>query len=200
MKIFILFISLLSLAYSADAQGRFGRAKINGSKVDAISKDFSSDAASVEAAFVQMMKDKGYSSRNYKGYLFFDDVTMPDISTGSRQFYFKSERKNSKTSTATLLIAKGDKNFLSVLNESDEMRKGETMLDALTPSIETFQSNADILAQEEVVKTENGKISKLKNEADDLDRKMKRLQQDIEKQQSVIDKEQGKLEDLKKKG
>lgn len=176
---------------------------------------YSQDVA--EGTILSKLKEIGYQPET-KGSLFwkqnkvngfyaFKGVTLRGDNPQVVDLYFKVDRRGSKKdnqSVMYLLTSKGSENFVNDASDVAAYTAAQNFLNGFTSETATYKHTLDVQAQEDVVKKAEKKLSDLQNDEQDLNKKIAKLQDDLQKnksnqtsQQSTIEAERKKLEDLK---
>ena len=143
-----------------------------------------------------------------KGFRVYKDAMICDISPSRYDYVINVGRKSKKESEAAvlyLIVMKDNANALSRMN-TEELGNAKTFLTKLVPDIEEANLELQITAQEEVVVKAEKKLNTLQSDKDDMERKIRKLQDDIkeneknqEKQTSEIENQRKALDTLKNK-
>jgi hypothetical protein len=139
------------------------------------------------------------------GYYTFKDVHLDGLGH-TVDLYFKVDQKSRKTkdeSVIYMLVGRGENYFISSSDEKvyDAAKK---FMNGFTDQAAAFKLDLDIKNQEDVVKSSEKKLEKLKDNEKDMLKKIDQLQKDLKKngedqktQEKTIEDEKKKLEDLK---
>ena len=121
--------------------------------------------------------------------------------------YFKVERKSRKQADQSiiyLLLSKDNESFISSNDDEDTYTAAKRFLNGFVEQSALYKLDLDIKNQEDIVKEAEKKMNKLKDQEENLNRKIEELQNDLKKnredqkkQQATIEVEQLKLSDLK---
>lgn len=143
------------------------------------------------------------------GYYAFKGVVLkPDSGTNVlTDLYFKVDRRGRKKdnqSVMYLLTSKGSDNFVTAGSDPATYNAAQKFLNGFTSETATYKHTLDVTAQEETVKKAEKKMSDLLNDEKDLNKKITKLQEDLQKnkqdqvnQQATIEAERKKLADMK---
>ena len=186
MKKRILFLSALVLAiFSAQSQsaweGKMEHKK--GDKVAAVIElPYSQDV--VEGAIKEYQEKRGVKQDKSKGFQVFRGVKLQDADPELSDLYFKVEKKNGKeknNSVVFLTVGKpGEDIALRPTDERYKVEEGINFLNQMVPSVESYILNMDIGNQEELVKKAEKKLKSLEDEEDDIEKRIKNLQEKLE--------------------
>ena len=118
----------------------------------------------------------------------------------------KKSRKEKELSTVTMMISKGFDEFVSSNSDALVFGKAQTYLDSLRNMIAVYDLEVQITVQELEIKKAAKKSSDLEDEGKELEKKKKRLEDDIadnikeqEKQVKDLENQKQILEVLKNK-
>jgi len=213
----IFFVSFLGLliSYISPAQAYEGKVEFDKKKQPALVIDYPYPAEAVENAFMQKMENLGYRGKEEKGlfnknkgFWVYKNAFITDISNNKFDYIINVERKSRKEkdeSVLYLLIMNDDENAISSFDAYD-MGRAKEFLNNLLPDVEAANLELEIKAQEDVVAKAEKKLKNLRNDKEDMENKIKKLQQDIkdnikdqENTEKDIENQKGALENLKLK-
>ena len=215
MKKFILylfFVSSSSILYAQASEDKIEFAK----KIQpclAINYSYSPEA--VENAIISKMNKMGYKGKEEKGlfnkdkgFRVYKETNIQEISSSRYDYILKIERKSRKESDETVLyflIQKDNESIVTTM-PADELGKAKSFLYNLLPDIEAANLELQINAQEETVSKAEKKLRNLQNDKEDMERRLKKLNDDIkqngtdrEGQQAEIENQKKALEELRAK-
>ena len=163
----------------------------------------------VSNAIEESMDKIGAKGKSSKGYTVYKGVKLPELGSDSYDLYFSVDRKSKKEkeiSAVTLMISKGDDNFITASSDAGIMAKAKTYLDNLWDMVAVYDLEQQISSQEDLVKKNEKKANNLVEDAADLEKKRKKVEQDIEdnkkaqvSQQEEVGNQKKILETLKAK-
>ena len=179
----------------------------------AIDYDYSEEA--VQNAIMKKMEKLGYNGKaekglfnKDKGFRVYKNTVISEISSKSMDYVIKVDQKSRKEndkSIVYLIILKDDQNAKGSLDtyDTDQVK---SFLSNLRPEVEAADLELQIGKQEDVVVKAEKKIKNLRSDKEDLENKIKKLQEDIKKNlkdqddtQKDIENQKKALEDLKYK-
>jgi peptidoglycan hydrolase CwlO-like protein len=115
----------------------------------------------------------------------------------------QKSRKSKNESIIYMLMGKGENYFISS-SDDNAYDAGKKFMNGFVEQAAAFKLDLDIKAQEEAVKDAEKKLDKLKDNEKDMNKKIDQLQKDLKKnqedqknQEQTIENEKKKLEDLK---
>ena len=177
-------------------------------KQQAIAIDYAYTQEAVENAIVQKIEKMGFKAKEEKGmfnkdkgFIVFKNALIPEISDERMDYIVKTDRKSRREKDETTLYIIMQKNGDNALASMDaySVGKAKGFANGLTPEIEEANLELQIKAQDnEVVKAEK-KFKDLQDEKADLEKKLKKNTEDIEKQQKYIETQRTALDGLKGK-
>lgn len=167
-----------------------------------------------ESFILANLKETGYDvetkgklfwkQNKLNGYYTFKEVRLKDLSH-TVDLYFKVESKGRKKeeSAIYMLIGRGENYFISSSDET-VYDAGKKFMNGFIDQAAAFKLDLDIKEQEETVKDSEKKLDKLKDNEKDMVKKIDQLQKDLKKnqedqksQEKTIEDEKKKLDDLK---
>jgi peptidoglycan hydrolase CwlO-like protein len=208
MKKILVFLLSLIPAIIINAQSYEGSIDYQKKDQKAMIIEFPYSPSVVEDAIIEKMEKLGYKKKESKGFLVYKDAVISDISAEPADYMIKVERKSRKEkdeSIVYLLMNKGEENLIA---RSDALvnSNAKTFLNALAPHVEAFNLEREILGQEAVVAKAEKKLRQLIIDQQDMEKKIKKLQDDIkdnqkdqEDQQKQIENQQQTLEAMRGK-
>jgi hypothetical protein len=177
-------------------------------KQQAIAIDYAYTQEAVENAIVQKIEKMGFKAKEEKGmfnkdkgFIVFKNAIIPEISDERMDYIVKTDRKSRREKDETTLYIIMQKNGENALASMDaySVGKAKGFANGLTPEIEEANLELQIKAQDnEVVKAEK-KFKDLQDEKADLEKKLQKTTEDIEKQQKYIETQRAALDGLKSK-
>ena len=156
----------------------------------------------VDGALQDKMSKLGYKGKEAKGFKEFKGVTIPELGSGTYDLYFAIDKKSKKekdAATITMLVSKGNEVFVTEAEDTQTIAKAKQMLNNLHVGVAAYDLEQQISEQESVVKKEEKRLKGYVNDGEDLQKRKKKLEQQIEqnqKDQSAEEKEIQKQKDL----
>lgn len=173
----------------------------------AVQNEFSYPDKTVTDAIEDKLSKMGYKGKDSKGYTVYKNVVLPELGGQPYDLYFKVDRKSRKdkdVAVVNMLVAREGEIFLNNTSDSMVMNNAKNYLNSLLPSIESYDLQQQVNAQQEAVTKAEKKYSSLKEDADDLFKKKKKLEQQIDdnikaqkEQQAEIEKQKQLFETVK---
>lgn len=134
---------------------------------------------------------------------------MDELGPDSYDLFFSADRasrRDKENSSVTMLISKGNDVFVADTLDSKVYDNGKVFLDNLRVMVEAYDLEQQIIEQENVIKKAEKKDKSLKDEADDLQKKKRKIEDDIVQntkdladQVKELEKQRQMLETLKAK-
>jgi hypothetical protein len=208
MKKMLLSSLFSSLVLLATAQSVETTTDYNKAKQPAITCEFAYPPDLVETVITEDLKQRGYGKgKSTKGFQLFQAINFNEISADKIDLYVRVERKGRKEkdiAIVTVLVSKGYDNFISGAADAAIMQNTMTYINGIKPKLEKSNLEIQIAAQEEVLRKEEKKYNNLTEEAADLEKKRRKIEENIadnkkdqEKQKTEVDKQRQVLESIK---
>lgn len=164
----------------------------------------------VEDAIKDYLNKRGHKATSAKGYQLFKGTRLDSLSGMDNDVYFKVERKSRKEKDASVVymfVTKPNENPTQRLTaETSGLSSARSFLTGLMPSVEAYNLEVDISGQENEIKKAEKKYERLIDDGNDMQKKLKKLQENIEdnkkeveKQKQEIEKQKGILEAMRGK-
>ena len=190
MRKFILIIIFLPISFLLQAQPHEGTVEYNKGKQACMVMEYNYPPEAVENAMRAKLLKLGYAGREEKGmfnkdkgFRVYKETTIGEISPNKYDFVINIERKSHKEADETkvsLIIFKGGLNALADLS-TEELEKVKSFFNNLLPEVEA--SNLEILIGAQVLTVDKAekKLKTLHDENIQMENKIKKLQEDLEK-------------------
>jgi hypothetical protein len=213
MRKLVLFTIFLSISFLLKAQAHEGSVEYNKGKQACIVMEYNYPAEAVENAMRAKLLKLGYGGKEEKGmfnkdkgFRVYKETTVGEISPNKYDYAINIERKSHKEADETivsLVIFKDDVNALSKLSK-EELEKVKSFLNNLLPEVEASNLEIVIGAQILTVEKADKKLKTLQDDRIQLESKIKKLQEELEKnmkdqelQKKEIENQNKSLEALK---
>ena len=190
MRKLVLFTIFLSISFLLEAQAHEGVVEYNKGKQACIVMEYNYPAEAVENAMRAKLLKLGYGGKEEKGmfnkdkgFRVYKETTVGEISPNKYDYAINIERKSHKEADETivnLVIFKDDVNALSKLSK-EELEKVKSFLNNLLPEVEASNLEIVIGAQILTVEKADKKLKTLEDERVQMESKIKKLQEEIEK-------------------
>jgi hypothetical protein len=153
----------------------------------------------VEDALKDLMKRRGYTGKESKGFISFKDVK--DTGSGKvMDFVFKVERKSrkEKDESVVYLFGQGTNVDMTQTGFRSDMEMLKDRLNGMQPEIEAYNLEVQIVEQESMVKKAEKKYENLQDDQKSLEKKLKKLQDDLNENKKDQEKQLTEIENQKK--
>lgn len=208
-KIIYTLITILIFNSPVSSQSRYVFIDFKDGQKPAIVNEFSYPENTVSKAIRDKMEKLGYKGKDSKGFTMYKSVSLPEIGSEMYDVYFKIDRKSRKEkdmTAVTMLVSRGNENYITEATDSQTINNAKSFLDNLIPNVQAFDLEQQIKEQEDVVNRADKKYKSLLNDADDLQKRKRKIEQQIEdnfkdqkNQQSEVEKQKQIFETLKAK-
>jgi len=209
MKKIFLFVCFTGICSFGFSQSRTTTVEFKKVIRDAIVNDIPFPEKLISNAIEDTLQKLGYKGRDSKGYLLYKGVVLEALDTKPLDLYFLVERKSRKdkeVSTVTLILSHEFDNFITDAADPLIMKNAKSFLDGLRKIVAVYELEEQISAQSDVVRKNDRKMASLIDDAADLEKKKKKLEdqiannkQDQENLKSEINVQQQVLQTLKAK-
>ena len=203
MKRYLLTIAaLVFFGIAAFSQAQYKFIDFKDVKRPAIINELPYPERTVDGALTDKFARLGYKGKESKGFKMYKSVSLPELGTGNYDLYFAMDKKSKKekdVTAITMLIALGNENFVTDSSDSKLIANAKLFLENLVTSVAAYDLEQQIAAQENALKKEEKRLKTYHDEADDMQKRKKKLEQQIEqnfKDQASQEKEVQKQKDL----
>jgi len=200
MKKLYTVVVFVAIVFAAHAQSYTGTTKINGLQKLAVINEMPFVADITEDAIKKKMSQMGHTPKEEKGYLVYRNITLPDVGSGSYNFYFKSEKKGKKdkeTSLVYMLVSDKYDAFLDETREPEVITGARRFINTLGVQAEDVFIESEISKQDLVVKKAEKDFNNAVEDGLNLDKKMRDLEEDIKKNKGQQEQKRIELEKQK---
>ncbi len=140
-------------------------------------------SGTVEEAVKEYMAKRGYKGADSKGFTIFRGARLDSSDTDLSDLYFNinyKSRKEKEITLITLLPAKKNEDILarSGTDSTAMIEKAKSFLNNLAPSIEAYNVQLEVNSQTAVLQKAQKKMNSLLSDQNDLNKKLRRLQDD----------------------
>ncbi|MFN4313053.1 MAG: hypothetical protein ACK4E0_02080 [Chitinophagaceae bacterium] len=205
MKLILSLLFLITIA-SVSAQAYESSATYDKKKQKTVSMDYAHSQEAVENAVLKKMESLGFRAKvekglfnKDKGFIVFSDVLLDEVTDTRYDYIVKVERKSRREKDETTLNVLINKNGEDVIPALDGQTLGrmKLFLTNLIPDIEEAALELQIKAQDELVIKAEKRFKDLQDEKADLEKKLQKNADDIERQQKEIEAQRVLLEEMK---
>jgi len=206
-----LFICMLSMLWAQGQEIAEGKVDHHRKDQPALIIELPYPPDVVEDAIKDYLNKKGSKNTSSRGYQLFKDTKISELDTEGNDLYFKVERKSRKEKDVSVVyfyVTKPNEN-LKATTASAEMHNthsARSFLAAMLPAVEAHNLEVEISGQEGAVKKAEKKYDRLTEDGQDMEKRLKQLQEDIEnnkkeqeKQKQEIEKQKNILETMRNK-
>ena len=206
-----LFICMLSMLWAQGQEIAEGKVDHHRKDQPALIIELPYPPDVVEDAIKDYLNKKGSKNTSSRGYQLFKDTKLSELDTEGNDLYFKVERKSRKEKDVSVVyfyVTKPNEN-LKATTTSAEMHnthRARSFLAAMLPALEAHNLEVEITGQEGAVKKAEKKYDRLTEDGQDMEKRLKQLQEDIEnnkkeqeKQKQEIEKQKNILETMRNK-
>jgi len=205
MKRMFVLICLLLSCTAIFAQAHTTTAEYQKSMQPALEIEVPYAEKTVTRSLIERMENKGYKSKETKGFITFKSVKLPELGADEYDLYFKVDRKSRQqkdVSTVTLLLSSGYDKFISEADNPEVIANAKNILNEHIASSAAMDLELQIKEQQEINKKADSKLSDLISDSTSLQKKKIKLEQEIvenskkqelqraevEKQKQIFDK------------
>lgn len=207
-KLLFSLAAIFMIGHTSFSQSYEGMVEYDKKKQDAFLIDYSYSAEAVENAIVKKMEQLGYKPKEEKGlfnkdkgFKIYKGAFVTEANPDRLDYIIKVEnksRKNKDESVVSLILLKDGANAKAGFAAGDVERVKE-FLKNLRPNIEAADLEIQIRNQEEAIMKAEKKLSGLKSDKAELEKKLATNIADQESTQKDIDNQRVTLEVLKGK-
>ena len=208
MKRFLLAFLFAMISVTAGyAQAILATAEYNKTMQPAITLDIPYPDKTVQAAIEDRLLKLGYKGKSNKGYTVFKAVRLPELGPDTYDLYFDASRKSRREkdiTTVTMLVSSGYEKFIGDTTNLQVVNNAKQWLNAFPEAVVAYDLEVQISDQEATWKKADKKLANLIDDATDLQRKLVKLQKEIEDntaqqaaQRTEIERQLQVLEQLK---
>lgn len=179
----ILFLALASFAITGlMGQARYTTAEYQKIVRPAVASEVPFSEKTISDALEDKMGKMGYKGKSTKGFILYSGVRLPELGTEAYDLYYKIDkvsRKDKGNCTVMLMISKGFDNFVSDSSDSKVIANAKTYLNNLRDMVAAYDLEVQIAEQDEVIKKTDKKYTNLVDEATELQKKKRKLEDQI---------------------
>ena len=209
MKKIISLVVMVVVYTSIHAQSYTGTADYKKMSRQAIFNEVPFTDKVTEAAIKDSLEKLGYKPKESKGFMVYKGVNLASLAKEPLDIYIAVERKSRKekeVSVITMLLSRGEDNFITQGADAGIIDNARSFLNGFTNYIDTYYLEQQISEMEETRIAYEKKTAGLASDAEDLQKKKKKIEKEIEdniKEQAdhkdVAEKHMQNMEALKSK-
>jgi hypothetical protein len=180
-KLPLLLIALIAYANSF-SQAFTTTAQYNKIQVPSLQVEIPFPQKTVDKAIEDKMSKLGYNDKSDKDYTLYKEVHLPELGSGTYDLYFESDRKSrgeKDITILTFLISSGYAKFISSTDDPTVTDNAKQFLNNLIATVTAYDLEQQISTQQEIVKKADKKLSGLVSDGEDLVKKKKKIEDEI---------------------
>ena len=180
-RLLLLLLSFI-FSFSVFAQSRFTMVQFNKKDVPGVIVEVPFVESIVRDAIDKNFEKLGYKSKKNKDYLMYNGVVLKEFGEEPYDIYVLVDRKSrqeKEVSLVTFLMSKGFENFVGEREENRLLDKTKAYMNGLRDLSAAYDLELQILEQENVIKKAFRKLENLKDDSISLQKKKKKLEDDI---------------------
>jgi hypothetical protein len=186
--------------FCLQSQTRFGIAEFNKKEVPAVIGEIPYQQDITKDGLQKYFEKLGYKSKKAKDYFLYNGISLPQLGSQPLDLYFMVDRKSRQdkgTSVITLLVSTGFENFINDSTNPDLIAASRIYLTNLREVVAEYDLDLQIENQEDVIKKAEKKFINLQEDGMDLEKKKKKIEEEIAK--NIVDIAQQKVEKERQK-
>jgi hypothetical protein len=205
-KIFSL-LMLLTVYGVAPAQSYTGLVDYQKASRQAVLGELSYPDNEIVSALQDTMARLGFKPKSSKGFMLFKAATLSAFGNEAFDIYFSVDRKSRKEkeiSVITMMLSRGGDNFITQGTDAGVIENAKIFLNGFINSMYSYDLEQQISAQQDVTDKAEKKARNLAEDADDLQKKFKKLEKEIDEnakdqvqQKGEVEKQRQELDNLK---
>ncbi len=167
---------------TAMSQSRYSVVQLNKKDVPAVVSEIPFIESTVREAIDKNFEKLGYKGRRVKDFYVYSGVMLKELDNNPHDIYVMVDRKSrseKEVSIVTLLIGKGFDTFANDTADATLINNTKAYINSLREVAAAYDLELQITAQEEVIKKNAKKIDDLVEDSVSLQKKMKKLTDDI---------------------
>jgi hypothetical protein len=199
-KILLLLILTVSILYAGAQDIMEGKVEYQKKEQPALIIELPYSPQVVEDAIKDYLNKRGSKASSSKGYQMFKGTRLSELDTEGSDVYFKVERKSRKEKDASVVymfVTKPNENPITRVVETQDLSAARSFVNNMLPSLEAYNLETDISAQENEVKKAEKKFERLVDDQKDMEKRLKKLQENIEENRRDQDKQRQEIEKQK---
>jgi hypothetical protein len=182
MKRIYLMIAAMFVAGFAFSQSRYTVVQFNKKDVPGVIGEIPFIESTVRDAINKNFEKMGYRGKKVKDFVVYSGVVLKELDNQPHDIYVMVDRKSrseKETSMVTFLIGKGFDSFASDTADIDLINSTKAYINSLREVAAVYDLELQITAQEEVIKKCEKKGENLKDDAASLQKKKKKIDDEI---------------------
>ncbi len=198
MKTTLFALTAVLCSLISNAQSKSTTSLFNNNQVAAIEINIPFETGIVEKAIQEKMYSFNVKSRDQKGFRAYHGAKIDSICEQEIDLYFKVSRKDKKNkdaSVVTLLVSQGFETFITPASHPKEFDRAKIFMNSFLQTSSAADIDVQINSQDDAVKKADKRLETLKDELNELRKKMKYTSEKL----ADTEKEILKQEDLLRK-
>ncbi|HUR11992.1 MAG TPA: hypothetical protein VM012_11510 [Flavitalea sp.] len=150
----------------------------------------------VESAIKDYMSKKGMKSDKWRDFIVYKGARVSDNNLEVSDLYFNVDRRNrkDKTSQVSLIVGRPGENVgLRTSDDRLKVEEGISLLNSMIGTMDSHGLEAEIAAQEEVVKKAEKKLKNLVEDQKDVEKRIKNLEDKLQENKDDQRKQEDEL-------
>jgi hypothetical protein len=200
MKNICLSLLLLFIVASSFCQSRFTVTQLNKKDVPGVIGEIPFVESTVRESIDKNFEKLGYKGKKGKDFVVYSGVVLKELDNQPHDIYVMVDRKSrqeKEVSLVTFLIGKGFDDFASDTADADLINNTKAYVNSLREVAAAYDLELQIGAQEDIVKKDDKKYVNLMDDANALQKRKKKLDDEIA--QNIIDQNVQKIENERQK-
>ena len=200
MKQLLLIFIACSIYCVTFSQARYSTVEYSKQMKPAIVADVPFPEKTISGAIEDKLGKMGYKSTSSKGFTVYKGVRMQELGSDLYDLYFmvdRVSRKDKGNSTVTMMVSKGFETFVSDSSDSKLIDNAKNYLNNFRETVAAYDLELQIADQDDAVKKADKKYLNLVDEGNDLQKKKRKLEDQIA--QNVVDQKNQQDEQAKQK-
>jgi Skp family chaperone for outer membrane proteins len=200
MKKAFLFLSAVIITASSFAQSSTATVEYQKINRQAVVNDIPFPEKTVRDAIDNKMQQMGYKGKDSKAFTIYKGVKMAALGNDAYDIYFSVDRKSKKEkdmAVVTMLLSKGFDSFIADSTDATVINNAKIYLNNLREMVAAYDLEMQINDQAEVIKKADKKLANLKQDGEDMEKKKKKLENDIEQNKKDVEAQNAEIEKQK---
>jgi hypothetical protein len=182
MKALLLLLIAGTITKASFSQAHIQKVEYLNTNRDAIVNEIPFTEKTISMAIADTLEKLGFKGKSSKGYMIYQGVKIAALGNEAYDLYFSIDRKSRKekdVSSVTLLISKGIDNFITDATDQQLMQKAISYMNDLKLLAAAYELEQEIRDQDIVLAKTEKKAVSLVADMDDLEKKKKKLDEQI---------------------
>jgi len=202
MKKLLLVLSFFSIATAYSQEVMEAKAEFQKTTQPSVMVELPYSPEVVEDAIKDYFNRLGVKPDGAKGYQVYRSTKLGTTDAWNSDLYFKVERKSRKEKTESVVYF-----FATPEKQQPNLRKpgdyygvdgARIFMKGMLPSIDSYNLNVQISQQEEEVRKAEKRYQRTVEDGDDLDKKLKKVQENIQENKNELARQKLEIENQRK--